>query len=193
MGILPNEKKSDNINKVKVTEDVYEIEAKPKETKSNKPDTSKSTKTSKRLPELLKMNESVFKKEKKSDTADKEKVTEDVYEFEDDDPPLENQSKIEIHHDYKTEAIQKSLDNQMQSKKDIIPALDEHKKETDLADELVKDNEEEAEIETDIWSSINDTLEDLKESTNKKPITKFNKEKKQLNHKRKASSFRRLQ
>merc|ERR1712013_774081 len=97
--ILPNEKKSDNINKVKVTEDVYEIEAKPKETKSNKSDTSKSTKTSKRLPELLKMNESVFKKEKKSDTADKEKVTEDVYEFEDDDPPLENQSKIEIHHD----------------------------------------------------------------------------------------------
>merc|ERR1719357_235457 len=47
----------------------------------------------------------------------------------------------------------------------------------DLTDELVKDNEEEADTDTDIWSSINDTLEDLKESTNKKPITKCSKEK----------------
>merc|ERR1712130_631949 len=38
--------------------------------------------------------------------------------------------------------------------------------------ELEKDNEDETDMGGDIWSSINETLDTLKESTNKKQITK---------------------
>merc|ERR1712130_228429 len=41
--------------------------------------------------------------------------------------------------------------------------------------ELEKDNEDETDMGGDIWSSINETLDTLKESTNKKQITKSGK------------------
>eukprot|EP00091_Calanus_sinicus_P017425 TRINITY_DN37664_c0_g1_i1.p1 TRINITY_DN37664_c0_g1~~TRINITY_DN37664_c0_g1_i1.p1 ORF type:complete len:191 (+),score=42.83 TRINITY_DN37664_c0_g1_i1:306-878(+) len=87
--------------------------------------------------------------------------------FEDDDVPVDKTNK--------QTTLVKDLEENRKMKnnhREDIPIVEEIQDEMDLDDELVEQNKETLESNNDIWSSINETLKDLKESTNNKQITK---------------------
>merc|ERR1712106_1146535 len=150
-----------------------EIERRKKfqETKCKKSD-KLSSKMGKRSPEPFKRKESILNTDRKECVREDAKITPDIYEFEDDVPTLGNRSNLQMKLGKQTAVINESTQNKEKPKKISEPLMEEVQDEMDLRDELVEDNEETAEIDNDIWSSINETLKDIKESTSKQSIAK---------------------
>jgi signal peptidase I len=166
-----DESKTDKLNSEKRKEKLSEAEGKKKmlDAKTIKSEKVKSTKMGKESPEPLKRKESIPKVDKKEYSKKKENLKQDVYEFEDDDVPVTKTN-------HQTNLVKDIVENRKikNNHREEAPIVEEIKDEMDL-NELVGQNKEILESNNDIWSSINETLKDLKESTNNKQITKPSK------------------
>eukprot|EP00090_Calanus_glacialis_P001582 TRINITY_DN11151_c0_g1_i2.p1 TRINITY_DN11151_c0_g1~~TRINITY_DN11151_c0_g1_i2.p1 ORF type:complete len:1784 (-),score=477.31 TRINITY_DN11151_c0_g1_i2:958-5901(-) len=163
------ESKTDKLSSEKRKEKLSEAEGKKKipDSKSIKPEKVKSTKMGKRSPEPLKRKESILKMDKKECSEKTGNLKQDIYEFEDDDVPVAKTNQ-------QTNLVKDVEENRKikNNPREEVPIVEEIQDEMDLNDVLVGKNKETLESNNDIWSSINETLKDLKESTNNKQITK---------------------
>eukprot|EP00092_Neocalanus_flemingeri_P005869 GFUD01006317.1.p1 GENE.GFUD01006317.1~~GFUD01006317.1.p1 ORF type:complete len:3795 (+),score=856.15 GFUD01006317.1:678-11387(+) len=127
--------------------------------------------------EPSKKNGNISRIPSKTISDEKEKVKEDIYEFDDEDVIEGNKSTQKKHLSKCSRTTEIDDNTEMKAKDKEIhkPLVKEIEDEMDMQDNIMEETEE---SNNDIWSSINETLNDLKESTNNKEIPKKSKREK---------------
>jgi len=158
--------KNSRVNKKKsVTNESINLESKPKP----------NMETDKQSVDKNKKKQITHKNNKEQLNGEEKSTKVDIYEFYEEDLQPGNESNKSVQKNpnicARTDILEEKYQKKANKPEMLTPFVEEIEDETDLQDRSEDVNEPNS-SNNDIWNSINETLKDLKESTNNKQITK---------------------